>query len=90
MNPLLYLGYKFDFRVWMLVKKSKKEGLEVYIYRKGYARIAGQKFVLGSSEAEVGEESPNKKGKKANNSNLNNLFIHLTNNAVQKNSKEYG
>ena len=46
MNPMLYQGYKFDLRVWMLLRKSKKEGLQVYLYRKGYARIAGLKYAL--------------------------------------------
>lgn len=45
-NPLLYKGYKFDIRVWILLRKTKKDGLQVYLYEKGYARLAGHKYLL--------------------------------------------
>ena len=47
MNPLLYFGYKFDIRVWVLARKTKKKGVEIYIYRKGYARLATYKYTVG-------------------------------------------
>ena len=96
MNPLLYKGYKFDIRVWMLLRKTKKNGLEVYLYKKGYARLAGHKYLLSESENEGDkkgtkptEVSP-EKAKKARKHQLADPFVHLTNNAVQKNCKQYG
>lgn len=46
MDPLLYVGYKFDIRVWALLRNSKINGLEVYIYKKAYVRLAGHKYNL--------------------------------------------
>lgn len=39
---------------------------------------------------EKGAESPNKKAKKTDRNQINNRYVHLTNNAVQKNCKDYG
>lgn len=47
MDPLLYQGYKFDMRVWILLRSSKSNGLEVYIYKKAYARLACHKYTTG-------------------------------------------
>lgn len=44
MDPLLYQGYKFDMRVWVLLRVSKSSGLEVYIHNKGYVRLACHKY----------------------------------------------
>jgi hypothetical protein len=44
MNPLLYEGYKFDIRVWALLRTSKANGLEVYIYKQAYSRLASHKY----------------------------------------------
>lgn len=50
MDPLLYLGYKFDIRVWILLRSSKSNGLEVYIYKKAYTRLACHKYNIECKE----------------------------------------
>lgn len=44
MDPLLYQGYKFDMRVWMLLRVSRGGGLQVFLHRKGYVRLACHKY----------------------------------------------
>jgi hypothetical protein len=42
-NPLLYEGYKFDLRMWFIIRKTKKD-VEAFIYNDGYARLAAYKY----------------------------------------------
>lgn len=105
MDPLLYLGYKFDVRVWILLRSSKSKGLELYIYKKAYARLACHKFHVESKEQDEGgadfEEGERKNQLKSNENSpgrggrlksidTSDRYVHLTNNAVQKNCKDYG
>lgn len=105
MDPLLYLGYKFDIRAWILVRSSKTNGLEVYIYKKAYTRLACHKYTVESKDEQAytdGDDNQRKTLIRSNNQNspprigrlksidTNDRYVHLTNNAVQKNCKQYG
>ena len=46
-NPLLLNGFKFDLRIYSLV--TSVNPLEIFIYKKGFARIANEKFTLDIS-----------------------------------------
>uniref|UniRef100_A0A8D8LSL2 Tubulin polyglutamylase TTLL6 n=1 Tax=Cacopsylla melanoneura TaxID=428564 RepID=A0A8D8LSL2_9HEMI len=68
-NPLLWNGYKFDIRLYVLVTSVKQ--LRVYIYNEGLVRLATEKY-----------EPPNE-------TNLNNMCMHLTNYAINKDSENF-
>jgi hypothetical protein len=59
MNPLLYEGYKFDIRVWALLKTTKTNGLEVYIYKLAYSRLASHKYSREAQEKNHDEPTNN-------------------------------
>lgn len=78
-------------RFWVLlqvVKSNGKKQLKTYLFEHGYSRLASIKFE-GQSSDKI-EERSDSKGKKDKKAYVNNKFIHLTNNAVQKDAKEYG
>lgn len=58
MDPLLYLGYKFDVRAWVLLRNSKSKGIQVYIYNKAYVRLAGHKYQTELKEEEEANTDP--------------------------------
>lgn len=68
-NPLLWNGYKFDIRFYVLITSVKQ--LRVYIYNEGIVRLATEKY-----------EQPNE-------SNIDNMFMHLTNYAINKDSENF-
>lgn len=68
-SPYLIDGYKFDFRLYILI--SKVNPFTVYIYEEGLARFCSAPYVPPNSE------------------NLNNLFGHLTNTAVNIKSDDH-
>lgn len=67
-SPYLVDGYKFDFRLYILI--SKINPFTVYLYEEGLARFCSAPYVPPSSD------------------NLNNLFGHLTNTAVNIKSED--
>lgn len=68
-NPLLWNGYKFDIRVYVLITSVKQ--LRVYIYNEGIVRLATEKY-----------EQPDE-------SNIDNMFMHLTNYSINKDSENF-
>lgn len=90
-RPLLIEGYKFDMRFWVLlqvIKSNGKKQLKTYLFQEGYSRLASIKFE--SESPQKVEDNSEGKAKKDKKSYINNRFIHLTNNAVQKDAKQYG
>jgi tubulin polyglutamylase TTLL6/13 len=68
-EPLLIDDYKFDLRVYALVKSVHP--LKIFVYREGLGRFATVKY-----------EKPKKK-------NMKNMYMHLTNYAVNKKNPEF-
>ncbi|KAI5742955.1 hypothetical protein M8J77_013014 [Diaphorina citri] len=68
-NPLLWNGYKFDIRFYVLITSVKH--LRIYIYNEGIVRLATEKY-----------ESPNE-------TNIDNMYMHLTNYSINKNSENF-
>jgi hypothetical protein len=68
-NPFLLDGYKFDLRIYVLIKSM--DPLEIFIHREGLVRLATAKY-----------QKPNKV-------NITNTRMHLTNYAVNKDSKNF-
>ncbi|KAL1457936.1 hypothetical protein WDU94_008116 [Cyamophila willieti] len=68
-NPLLWNGYKFDIRLYVLVTSVKQ--LRIYIYNEGLVRLATEKY-----------EPPNE-------TNINNMYMHLTNYSINKDSENF-
>ena len=66
-NPLLFQGYKFDLRLYILVTSFSP--LEAYIYKEGFARFGSRKF---SSN----KESINDFQIHLTNSSIQNCYIH--------------
>jgi hypothetical protein len=101
-RPLLIDGFKFDMRFWVLMQVAKingKKHLKAHLFEHGYARLASVKFGESPekeepSPGEAGREGASKDeksaGKRERKAYMSNRFIHLTNNAVQKDAKEYG
>ena len=72
-NPYLLDGLKFDLRLYVLVLSC--EPLKIFLYEEGLVRFATQPFVPFT--------------KASDKSAYNNLFMHLTNYAINKESKEF-
>ena len=47
-RPLLYRGYKFDLRLYVLV--TSFQPLEVFLYQEGFGRFSSQAFTLKHSD----------------------------------------
>ncbi|KAH7827966.1 putative Tubulin polyglutamylase TTLL13 [Monocercomonoides exilis] len=69
-KPFLIDGYKFDFRIYVLV--TSVAPLRIWLGREGLARFCTKKY-----EGSVTRE------------NMSNVFMHLTNYAVNKRSKDF-
>ena len=63
-RPILFRGFKMDFRVWVMISHDMK----LYVFRESYVRLSSEKFSFN---------------------NINEKFVHLTNNALQKYSNNY-
>ena len=72
-NPYLIDGLKFDLRLYVLVLSC--EPLKIFLYKEGLVRFATHKY----KPLEVN----------ADKSALNNLFMHLTNYAVNKENENF-
>ena len=68
-EPYLIDNYKFDLRIYALLKSVNP--LKIFVYREGLARFATVKY-----------EKPKKK-------NMKNMYMHLTNYAVNKRNPEF-
>jgi tubulin polyglutamylase TTLL6/13 len=68
-RPYLLDGFKFDFRLYVLVNGIAP--MRIYLYEDGLARLATEQYQ---------KPAPN---------NLGNLFMHLTNYAINKESENY-
>jgi hypothetical protein len=78
--------------VLLLVTKSHgKKQLKIHLFRQGYARLASLKYVISEEEVQLKtEESPEAKSSPEKSSKkmpVGNRFMHLTNNAVQKDAE---
>lgn len=72
-NPHLLGGLKYDLRLYVLVLCV--DPLKIYLYNEGMVRFATQKFKPIDPNAEKAE--------------LSNMFVHLTNYAVNKESSDF-
>ena len=72
-NPYLLDGLKFDLRLYVLVLSC--EPLKIFLYQEGLVRFATHKY---------SPLSPN-----ADKHQLNNLYMHLTNYAVNKENENF-
>ena len=53
-DPLLYKGRKFDIRIFVLaVSDQKKDGLKVFVFRGGLARLSQYKYNKDSKDLKV-------------------------------------
>ena len=68
-KPYLLDGYKFDFRLYVLINGISP--MRIYMYNDGLARLATELYKMPAP------------------GNLNNLFMHLTNYAINKESAKY-
>lgn len=68
-NPLLWNGYKFDIRFYVLITSVKH--LRIYVYNEGIVRLATEKYELPDA------------------TNINNMYMHLTNYSINKNSEKF-
>lgn len=69
-NPYLLDGLKFDLRLYVLVLSC--EPLKIFLYEEGMVRFATQEFKKIDSNSDKND--------------YNNLFMHLTNYAINKES----
>jgi len=69
-NPYLIDGYKFDFRVYVLLVSVAPEMI-CYLYSDGLGRFATEKYTKDTSGAQEGEDA---------------MFSHLTNYSLNKNN----
>lgn len=72
-NPHLLDGLKYDLRLYVLVISC--DPLKIYLYNEGLVRFATQKFKPIDPFADKAE--------------LGNMFVHLTNYAVNKESSDF-
>ena len=63
-SPYLIDGYKFDFRIYVLV--TSWDPLKIFIYNEGMVRFATEEWDIQTA------------------TNYDNLFMHLTNYAINK------
>ena len=66
-------GLKFDIRLYVLVLSA--DPLRIFLYRDGLVRFATQAYQPINSQSEKKQ--------------LNNLCVHLTNYAINKDQKEF-
>lgn len=72
-SPHLLDGLKYDLRLYVLVMCC--DPLKIYLYNEGMVRFATQPYKPIEQNADKAE--------------LNNMFVHLTNYAVNKESKDF-
>lgn len=72
-QPYLIDGLKFDMRVYVLVMSS--EPLKIFMHKEGLVRFATQKYKPLNLDS--------------NKETLNNMFMHLTNYALNKDSTQF-
>lgn len=77
-NPLLVGRRKFDLRLYVLV--TSWQPLQAYIHRSGFARFCAVQYTATPKDGS---------GKRAAAADLDNLYMHLTNVAIQKHGDEY-
>lgn len=75
-NPLLFEGLKFDLRVYVLVAGC--DPLRLYIYNEGLVRLATERKI----SIYVVYEKPSF-------DNLDNMYVHLTNYAINKDNPNF-
>jgi tubulin polyglutamylase TTLL1 len=77
-NPFLVGRRKFDLRLYVLV--TSWQPLQAHIHRSGFARFCAVQYTATPSSGS---------GKRAAAADLGNLYMHLTNVAIQKHGDEY-
>ncbi len=77
-NPLLIGRRKFDLRLYVLV--TSWQPLQAYIHRSGFARFCAVQYTATPKSGS---------GKRSAAADLDNLYMHLTNVAIQKHGEEY-
>ena len=87
---MLIEGRKFDIRMWVLLNHNQ----DLFIYKEGYLRTSSEKYPLSNTnDNNNNNDDSNNDDNNDNNDDvdvdIDNPFIHLTNNAIQKKNPNY-